>query len=149
MVEHYASDAYEAELAARPPHTARERGRGAVSLTMMLWHARPFFQAMFFQPMDVVDPEGRRMREVFRHMQRIGAKPEALRRPFGRFLNIMFEAFNHPKAGPLVGRVVSRLVGLDPRYMTRMNSEEEIARAARMSFDDLCNDALEAKHRPH
>src|SRR5262249_13141639 len=41
MIEHYASDAYEAELAARPPRATRERARGVVSLTMMLWHARP------------------------------------------------------------------------------------------------------------
>lgn len=148
MVEHYASDAYEAELAARPPRTAPERVRGAVSLAMMLWHARPFFQAMFFEPMDVVDPEGRRMREVFRHMQRIGAKPEALRRPFGRFLQIMFDAFNHPKASPLVGSLASRIVGLDPRYMERMNSDDDLARASRMTFEELCRDALEAKQRP-
>jgi rubrerythrin len=145
MVEHYASEAYEAELAARPRRTARERVRGAASLAMMLWHARPFFQAMFFAPMDVVDPEGRRMREAFRHMQRIGAKPESMRRPFGRFLRVMFDAFNHPKAGPLVGRVASRVVGLDPRYMAQLDSEAEVARAAGMSYEELCRDALEAK----
>jgi len=147
MVEHYASDAYEAELAARPRRTTRERVRGAASLAMMIWHARPFFQAMFFAPMDAVDPEGRRMREAFRHMQRLGAKPESRSRPFGRFLSVMFDAFNHPKAGPLVGHVASRLVGLDPRYMARMDSEEEVTRAAAMSYEELCRDALEAKGR--
>jgi hypothetical protein len=145
MVEHYASDAYERELAARPPRSARDRARGAMSLGMMLWHARPFFQAMFFEPMDVVDPDGRRMREAFRHMQRIGAKPESMRRPFGRFLRITFDAFNHPKAGPLVGRLAARLVGLDPRYMARMDSEEELERTGRMSYEELCRDALDAK----
>lgn len=147
MVEHYASDGYEAELRARPPRTARERVRGAASLAMMIWHARPFFQAMFFEPMDVVDPEGRRMREAFRHMQRIGNKPESVRRPFGRFLRVMFDTFNHPKAGPLLGAVASRLVGLHPRYMERMDSEEDIARTAGMSYEELCRDALEAKQQ--
>ncbi len=145
MVEHYASDAYEAELKQRPKRALRDRARGAASLAMMLVHARPFFQAMFFEPMDVVDPGGRRMREVFRHMQRIGARPESTRRPFGRFLQVMYDAFNHPKAGPLVGRVASRLVGLDPRYMARMNSDDELAQAAARSFDELAQDALRAK----
>jgi hypothetical protein len=148
MVEYYTSEAYEADLAARPRRPARARIRGAATLAMMLWHARPFFQAMFFAPMDIVDAEGRRMREAFRHMQRIGAKPEAVRRPFSRFLRIMFDAFNHPKAGPLVGTLASRLVGLDPRYMVQMDSEAEVARAARMSFEELCRDALDAKRQP-
>lgn len=145
MVEHYASDAYEAELARRPKRSVRERARGAVSLAAMLVHARPFFQAMFFAPMDTVDPGGRRMREVFRHMQRIGARPESTRRPFGRFLQVMYDAFNHPKAGPLVGRVATRLVGVDPRYMARLNSDDELARASTRSFDELAQDALRAK----
>jgi hypothetical protein len=145
MVEHYASDAYEAELRARPRRSGRERVRGAVSLAMMLWYARPFFQAMFFGPMDAVDPGGRRMREAFRHMQRIGHKPESQRRPFGRFLRVMFDAYNHPKAGPLVGRVTARVMGIDPRYMVKMDGEHEVARAARMSYEELANEALEAK----
>jgi len=147
MVEHYGSDAYDAELQARPPRTARERARGAVSMGMMLFHARPFFQAMFFEPMDVVDRGGRRMKEAFRHMQRIGARPEAVRRPFGRFQKVMYDAFNHPVAGPLVGRVASRLMGIDPRYMARLDTDDELARCATRSYDDLCRDALEAKQR--
>lgn len=145
MIEHYSSDAYEDELRARPPKPWRERARGARSLAMMIVHARPFFQAMFFEPMDVVDPGGRRMREVFRHMQRIGARPESTRRPFGRFLRTTYDAFNHPKAGPFVGYVASRLVGVDPRYMARMNSDDELARAAGRSFEELAQDALRAK----
>jgi hypothetical protein len=148
MFEYYASESYAAELAARPRRTGRERIRGAVSLAMMLFCARPFFQAMFFKPMDVVDPEGRRMREAFRHMQRIGAKPESARRPFGRFLRLMFDAFNHPQAGPLVGRAAARLLGLDPRYMAWMDSDHQAARAARMSYEELAREALEAKRTP-
>lgn len=147
MVEHYGTDAYEAELRARPPRTARERIRGAASLAMMLVHARPFFQAMFFGPMDVIDRGGQRMEEAFRHMQRMGAKPEAVRRPFGRFLQAMYDAFNHPRVGPWVGRVSARLVGLDPRYMARLNDDAALARAATLSYDELCRDALAAKQR--
>jgi hypothetical protein len=147
MVEHYASDTYEAELRARPRRTGREHLRGAASLAMMIVHARPFFQAMFFGPMDAVDRDGQRMREAFRHMQRIGAKPEAVRRPFGRFLRTMYDAFNHPQAGPWVGRVASRLVGLDPRYMARLDDDAALTRAAAMSYDDLCQEALAAKQR--
>jgi hypothetical protein len=145
MVEHYGSPAYEAELRSRPRRAARERLRGAASLAMMFVHARPFFQAMFFGPMDVVDPDGRRMREAFRHMQRIGAKPEAMRRPFARFLRVLYDAFNHPKAGPWVGRAAARVTGIDPRYMARLNSDQDIERAAGRSYDELCQDALDAK----
>ncbi len=147
MVEHYASDAYEAEARTRPRRTARARLRGAASLTMVIVHARPFFHAMFFGPMDVVDRDGQRMREAFRHMQRIGAKPEAVRRPFSRFLRAMYDAFNHPKAGPWMGRVASRLVGIDPRYMARLDDDAALARAATMTYDELCQDALAAKQR--
>jgi hypothetical protein len=145
MVEHYGSDAYAEELGRAPPRTVRARVGGATSLAMMLFHARPFFQAMFFGPMDVIDPRGRRMRDAFRHMQRIGMKPEALRRPFGRFLRGLYEAFNHPKAGPLVGRAAARIAGIDHRYMARLDTEEEEKRASRMSYDELCREALEAK----
>ena len=145
MVEHYTSDAYEAELRARPSRSVRERARGAASLAMVIVHARPFFRTMFFEPMDAVDAGGRRMREVFRHMQLLGAKPESTRRPFGRFLRAAYDAFNHPKTGPLVGRVAARLVGVERRYMTRMNSDEQLSRAAARSFDELAQDALLAK----
>ncbi len=146
MVGYYASDAYDLDLRLRPSRSARERLRGAAALAMVLVHARPFFRAMFFGPMDAVDPEGRRMREAFRHMQRIGQRPEAKRRPFGKFLRVMYDAFNHPKAGPLVTAGAARLVGLDPRFMKRMNSDDELLRAAEKSFDELADDALQAKY---
>jgi rubrerythrin len=147
MIDYYGGDAYEAELARRPPRGARERLRGAASLARMFLHARPFFQAMFFGPMDVVDPKGDRMREAFRHIQRIGAKPEAQRRPFGRFLKVVHEAFNHPAAGPWVGRAASRLVGVDQRYMARLDTPEATARAATRTYDELAEEALQAKDR--
>lgn len=147
MVEHYSSEAYDRELRTRPPRTARDRARGAASMARVILHARPFFHAMFFAPMDVVDPTGKRMREAFRHMQRIGAKPEASRRPFGRFLQAMYNGFNHPKAGRFLGLAAARMVGIDPRYMVRMNSDAELARAAAGTYDDLARDALDAKQQ--
>jgi hypothetical protein len=62
-------------------------------------------------------------------------------------LNALYAAFNHEKAGPLVGRIVARLAGLDPRYMARLDSDEAIARASRMTYEELCQEALEAKRR--
>jgi hypothetical protein len=57
----------------------------------------------------------------------------------------MFDAFNHPQAGPLVGRVAARLTGVDPRYMVWMDSADQAARAARLSIEELAREALEAK----
>jgi hypothetical protein len=147
MVEHYASDAYEVELRSRPRCMPQERLRGATSLAMMIVHARPFLHAVFFGPMDVVDARGRRMREAFRHMQRVGARPEAARRPFSRFVRAMYDAFNHPKAGPWVAWATSRLVGIDPRFMVWLDDDDAFARAATMTYDELCREALAAKQR--
>jgi hypothetical protein len=147
MVEYYASEAYEAELESRPRRTVEERLRGAASLVMMIVHARPFLHDVFFGPMDAIDRDGHRMREAFRHMQRVGARPEAARRPFSRFVLAMYDAFNHPKAGPWVAWVTSRLVGVDPRYMVWLDNDAALARAATITYDELCRDALAAKQR--
>ncbi|MBI5513223.1 MAG: hypothetical protein HY909_05605 [Deltaproteobacteria bacterium] len=145
MVGYYASDAYAERLRARPAPGLRTRVWGAWTFAMMLYHAQPFFKAMFFAPMDRLDPSGRRLREAFRRMQLLGARSDTTRRPFSRFLQVSFDVFNHPWAGPLLGGVASRLLGIDPRYLKRLTTDDEWTTASQMSFDEHAEATLAAK----
>jgi len=145
MVEHYTTDAYEAKLAARPRQTLAEQARGAKAFALMLYLGKPFFRDVFFAPMDRVDPSGRRIREAMKKVQLLSAKPGIARRPFGAFMLGLRRAYNHPVGRVLVGRVAARLAGMEPRFMENIASEQELARAGRMSFDQLADEALAAK----
>ena len=145
MVEHYASPAYQREVDARPRPRLRERLRGLRAIAGVLYHAAPFFRAVFFEPMERVDPSGRRLREAFKRMQLMNAKPGVSERPFGAFMKRLSDLFNHPVAGPLFGGVLARLAGIEPALMKRFYSEVEWERASRMSFDELADEALGAK----
>jgi hypothetical protein len=145
MVEHYTTDAYEARLAARPRQSLVERARGAKALGIMLYLGQPFFRDVFFAPMDLVDPSGLRLREAFKRLELLSAKPGVSRRPFGAFMIGLRDVYNHPIGRRLLGRVAARLAGVDPRFMEHIASEDEMARAGRMSFDALADEALAAK----
>src|SRR5262249_20754578 len=121
------------------------KARGAFAFARMLRHARPFFQRMFFDPMDRIDPSGKRMIEAFRHMQRLGEKPTAKRRAFGRFLQSMSDLFNHPVLGKMAGPVAEWATGVDGRYIAILNTPSELLAARGKTFDELANDALSAK----
>jgi hypothetical protein len=145
MIDFYASDAYRDTLRARPPRPARERLAGALAFAKLLRYAQPFFREVFFVPMEVVDPSGRRMTEAFRHMQRLGEKPAARRTGFGRFLQAMSDVFNHPVLGPVVGPLAAKATGVEARYMKILNSREELAAARAKSYSELADEALDAK----
>ena len=145
MVEHYTSDAYEAKLAARPRAPLGERVRGAKAMAWMLYLGKPFFHDVFFAPMDRVDPSGRRLREAFKRVQLLAAKPGVARRPFGAFMIAVRDLYNTRLGRALFGRVLSRLAGMEPRLMENIPTPDEMARAGGMSFDELAEDALAAK----
>jgi hypothetical protein len=145
MVEFYASDDYTRKVETRPKKTLRERAVGLWTLGNMLYFAAPFFREVFFQPMERVDPSGRRLREAFKRMQLLRAKPGVTERPFGKFMNGLQDIYDHPVGRLFLGRVVARLAGVDPRFMASMNSEAEMRRASTLSFDDLAEEALAAK----
>lgn len=145
MVEHYTTDAYEARLAARPRQSLLERARGARALGVMLYLGQPFFRDVFFAPMDLVDPSGLRLRETFKRLELLSAKPGVSRRPFGAFMIGLRDVYNHPIGRRLVGGVAARLAGVDPRFMEHIASRDEMARAGGMSFDALAEEALAAK----
>jgi hypothetical protein len=45
----------------------------------------------------------------------------------------------------VLGGVASRLAGVDPEFMAQLNSDEELARAQRMSYEALAEEALAVK----
>jgi hypothetical protein len=145
MVEHYTSDDYEAKLAARPRAPLGERLRGAQAMAVMLYLGKPFFHDVFFAPMDRVDPSGRRLREAFKRVQMVSAKPGVSRRPFGAFMIAVRDIYNTRLGRALLGGVLTRLAGMEPHLMETIPTPDEMARAGTMSFDELAEDALAAK----
>ena len=145
MIEHYTSDEYEAKLAARQAPSLAERARGARAMAVMLYLGKPFFHDVFFAPMERVDPSGRRLHEAFKRVQMVSAKPGVSRRPFGAFMIAMRDLYNTRPGRALLGRVLTRVSGMEPRFMENIPTPDEMARAGRMSFDELAADALAVK----
>jgi hypothetical protein len=48
----------------------------------------------------------------------------------------------------LLGRVLTRVAGMEPRFMENIPTPDEMARAGRMSFDELAEEALAVKDTP-
>jgi len=146
MVGFYASEAYREKKRLEAPHkTLAMQAAGARAFASMLYWGRPFFRDVFFAPMTRVDPTGVRLREAFKRMQLLGARPGVEELPLSRFLNTMMDLYNHPYAGKRAKTVLARIVGTEPEFMERLASEDELARASRMSLEDLANEALDAK----
>ncbi|MCA9578413.1 MAG: hypothetical protein KC668_23435 [Myxococcales bacterium] len=145
MIEYYASPEGIAREAARPPLSTTQRLRGASSMARVFYHARPFFKDVFFGPMDHVDPGGKRLLEAFKRAQLIGAKPEVAARPFPRFAAALTDLANHPVSVAVFKPVVERVLGVDRRVIGILYNEKEEQWAQRASFDELANEALEAK----
>jgi hypothetical protein len=145
MTEHYASDAYLAEIARRSRPSARELVTGFRALATMMWHARPFLQQVFLKPMDLTDPSGRRIQEAFKRIQLIMRKPTVARLPFSRFMIGMQDLYNHPVVGKIFGRVLLRALGAEDRAARYLFTKAELARSHAMSFDEMAEEALAAK----
>lgn len=145
MVEYYSSPEWSELVAEQPQKPTLQLLRGWLALIALFYHAGPFFREVFFEPMDLTDPTGRRLIEAFKRAQLLGAKPRVAARPFARYMAVLQELFNHPVTGALFGPLIARLMGLDPRVIKRLYTEEEESRYAEMSFDELAQDALGAK----
>ncbi|MCC6875141.1 MAG: hypothetical protein IT378_12610 [Sandaracinaceae bacterium] len=147
MVEYYASERYDQWLAAQPDKTLDERARAFWALVTFLWHAGPFFRDVFFSPMDLTDPSGHRLLEAFKRIQLLGSRPGVRDRPFARFVRTVQDLFNDPIAGALFGPLLARMIGLDPRVIRRLHTDEEERRAHAMSIDEMAAEALESKYQ--
>ncbi len=146
MSGYYASDEYDqkmAERAAAQPLALQMQG--AWALANMLYHAQAFSRDVFFTPMLLVDPHGKRFREAFKRMQLLGRRETKARRPFSKFLRFLQDGVNHPVAGRFVGGFFSRLMGVEQDFVKHLFTAEELARAQRMSYDELAQEALGAK----
>ncbi|MEZ4237254.1 MAG: hypothetical protein R3F59_14100 [Myxococcota bacterium] len=147
MVEYYSQAEWQEALASAPPRPLGERVRAWWAFAQVLRFARPFFRDVFFSPMERTDPSGRRIREAFKRMQLLGAKPAVAARPFSRFVLTLQDVHNHPVLGRVFGRVAARLLGLDPAFMGTLYDEDEFRWAAGASFDELAASALAEKGR--
>ena len=146
MTEYYSSPEYQAYLATQPAQPLPERAKALWAFANVLYHAKPFFQDVFFTPMATVDPSGKRLREAFKRFQLVGTKPEVAKRPFVKFMRTVRDVGVHPLAGPLLGGVMRRISGVPRDLMDDMYTAEEAEKARHMTFDELAAEALAAKH---
>jgi hypothetical protein len=144
MAEFYGSDAY-LKRPAQKRTSLRDRALAWWTFASVLRYGQPFFRQVFFEPMRRLDASGSRMKEAFRRMELLTAKQADGGPPFARFVRAMKEIYNHPVAGPILGGVASRLMGVEKEFMERLATDADMARAARMSFDELAQEALAAK----
>ena len=144
MTEHYASDEHVAVVRARK-RSLPEALAGARAVATMMWFAKPFLSEVFLAPMDRTDPSGKRIAEAFKRVQLLMRKPTVARQPFSRFMLAMQNAYNHPILGKLLGPVLLRALGADPRAARFLFTPEELARSRGQTFDEMAEDALAAK----
>lgn len=146
MVGHYASVEYRRARTDKKK-SLRERATAARTFVAMTALGRPFFRDVFFGPMDRVDPTGVRLREAFKRMQLLGARPGLEELPLARFWHAMIALYNKPWMGRRGKEVVARVVGTEPRFMEYLATDDELARARSMSLDELADEALAAKRQ--
>jgi len=144
MVGYYSSDGYRERKAARPRKKANEHARAAWTFTSMLYYGQPFFRDVFFQPMAKIDPTGVRLREAFKRLQLLGARPATQNTWFGTFMRTLQAGYNDPRIGKVFGRAIGRVVGVGD-FMRQLHTDEEAARAATMTYDELADEALGVK----
>lgn len=147
---HIAVDFYMMEKYALDPEepaslSLKEKLQAWAAFFNVLRTARPFIREVFFEPMDVMDPDGTRIREAFRRLQMVGAKPHVAKRPFPRFLLALQRAHDTPVLGRLAGRFLARAAGVDPRVLTRLISDADEAHAQASTMDQLAREAVAFK----
>jgi hypothetical protein len=145
MVEYYSSPEYLAKLEASRPKL-RDLARGTWAMLHVLYYARPFVKQVFIEPMSVVDPSGRRLREAFKRIQLLGQKPDVAKRPFARFMQGVQSAYNTRPGRMIFGNVLSRVAGVPEEVLVNLYSEDERQWAMTASYDSLAEDALAAKY---
>jgi len=143
MVEFYASSEYREKK--KPRASIGDQLAGARAFAAMTLFGRPFFRDVFFGPMDKIDPSGRRILEAFKRMQLLGAKPGLEHLPIMKFWSTLLELYGKPWMGTRGKAAVARVMGVEPRFLENLTTEDELARARRMSFQELADEALSAK----
>jgi hypothetical protein len=145
MVEYYSSERYDEWLESRPPVTLDQRVAALWALATFLYHAGPFFKDVFFAPMDLTDPSGRRLIEAFKRIQLLGTRPGVKERPFATFIRTLQNLFNDPLVNAIAGPLLARMIGVDPRVIRVLYTQDEAARAHAMSIDEMAEEAIQFK----
>lgn len=146
MVEYYSSKEHLRRIKSRPKPSLKNRAKAAWALMNTGYYAAPFFRSVFFEPMQMLDPNGKRMREAFKRMQMLGAKPEVAASPFAKFMMGLQDLYNdHPVIRAVFGRVIERIMGVDGSVIERLATGAEWKRASTMSFDEMAQEALAQK----
>ena len=146
MSEYYGSIEYDTWVRTQPRKSLREQARATAAVAGFMSHAQPFFRDVFFRPMELVDPKGDRLFDAFKRIQLLGRKEgTGPKRPFARFIRGLQILFENPLTKPLLGPAIQRILGTDPRVIGTLFTREELARAQRMSFDAMADEALAAK----
>ncbi len=145
MMEYYADLAEQGRLPSTKK-TREEWAKAAWAFMNMLYYARPFMIAVFLNPMDLLDPQGKRMTEAFKRMQMLSEKPKLLNRPFAQFLYKLRQTYNHPRLGPLFGEFISRVAGAPGKYMVDLYDAEEARRVRAMTMEQMADEAVSAKY---
>lgn len=146
MVEYYSSREYLDEQRGAPRKPLREQVAALSAFAGVIFYARPFFQDVFFHPMQMVDPEGRRLREAFKRLQLLGAKPGVAARPYTKFLFALQALYGHAAVRKLAGPILERIAGVNGELIETFYTDEEWRRAEKMSFEALAEEALSAKY---
>lgn len=147
MVGVYTSKEYWDSKANEPTPPLAQRARAARAFAGVLYNAAPFFRDVFFEPMQVVDPSGKRLREAFKRIQLLGQKPYVRTSPFVRVMTGLQDAYNdHAVVRTWFGPAIERAIGIRGELMERLYDESELRRAERMSLDDMAKEALDAKY---
>ena len=147
MVGYYSSPEYWDKVKARPKPSLRKRARAIWAMGNVFWHAAPFFKSVFFEPMERLDPSGKRMKEAFKRIQLLAEKPAVKESPFVKTMQGLQTLYNeHPVIRALFGRLIARAAGVDGRMLAVLTNEKERSRAASMSWDQLAQESLAAKY---
>ncbi len=145
MCEFYASDAWQEQCAKQPRKPIGDRAKALWAFGNVLYHAAPFFKHVFFEPMELTDPSGRRLREAFKRIQLIATRPKVKDRPFVKFMSSMRGAYNNPALRSVLGPFIERLTGMEPEVLETLYTHAEESRTQRMSWDEMAEEALSAK----
>ena len=96
---------------------------------------RPFIRDILVEPLDRLDPGGRRMREAFKRMQLALRRPGVAERPFPRMLRAAQWLVGQPVVGAAMQPMMTALFGVDGRAFERLYTEAELSRVQRARPD--------------
>jgi hypothetical protein len=143
MVEYYASDEFRSRR--KKQLALADHVRAARVLSKMAFYSRPFFRAVFFEPMARLDPTHKRIREAIKRLQLLRAKPNVANQPMARMLLAVQKVNDTPYLGKAFATIFTRLIIIEPELYARLTNADEERRAAQMSYEQLAEEALAQK----